>query len=186
MAAKRTKKPTAAPTLSPDFHRHLVLACRKTQPYGKALVKALKALDLDEAAIVDEAAAALLDAVELTPAMLASVTRLSTLDLDGIHLVTAQFDGEEDLFKPASLDELLLLPNLEQLCWPTGMPPPPIDPTPLLRLEKLQRVELAEFDFTIHNSRYGRYENTKAIDALEAARFERVPGNEGLAIMARR
>jgi len=53
-----------------------------------------------------------LDAIALTPALLAEITTLS-LDVGQVqHVLTSEWDGEDDLFEVKRVDDVALLPNL--------------------------------------------------------------------------
>src|SRR6185312_7976626 len=113
--------------LSSGLHRHLVMALRTP-----ALTKKLQVLDLEDTPGEPHPdALEVLDAVVLTPAQLAKVKTLQSLSMEDVSLVVDSFDGDADPFGPDSLDELALLPNLEELRWASAMPPPPVDPKAL-------------------------------------------------------
>jgi hypothetical protein len=177
-AKKSALKPVSGPSkqrvnqMSPGLHCHLVLSLLAIMPFGKALLKKIKSFDVhDHPDDSHPDVIALLLAQPLDEVSLAKVIRLESLPDTSIALVTGYFDGEADLFAPKSLDELLLLPNLEELCWPTAMPSPPLDVKPLLALKKLKRVELRPTAHAVRNGKYGLQKNTEAIAALLAVGF---------------
>jgi hypothetical protein len=126
---------------------------------------------------------ALLDAVALTPQALATVTVLCGVALEDINAVISHWDGESDPFSLQSLDELRLLPNLEELRWAWAMPKPPLDAAPLLALPRLRHVELWDGDYVWTGKRTALLSNKKAIAALEAAGFVRAASPEGGAVV---
>ena len=55
----------------------------------------------------------ILDAIDLTPALLAEITSIS-LDVGEVqHVLTSEWDGEDDLFEVKRVDDVALLPNLD-------------------------------------------------------------------------
>jgi hypothetical protein len=54
----------------------------------------------------------ILDAIQLTPALLAEITAIS-LDVGEVqHVLTSEWDGEDDLFEVKRVDDVAFLPNL--------------------------------------------------------------------------
>lgn len=163
------------PALSTNLHRCLVMLLRHTEPFGAALTRKLKALDPHEDSDEREAAAlALVDAVHLSPELLASITELTAVDVDDINLLWPYWDGESDPFPLHSLSELLALANLERLANASALPDPPLDARPLLALPRLRHVEMWDSSFVYRGSQYGQWTNNKARALLEAAGFRLV------------
>ncbi len=126
-----------------DFHLKLAVLSVLMEE-GHYAVEAERLADIYGAAVKDgdviPEVLAFYRQIELRPALLATVTRLSpdTGDLAYFH-ATSDWDGEDG----RSLEGLEHLPNLVAFA-PAGlMSPAGVDPTPLLRCEKLVRADLA-------------------------------------------
>ncbi len=64
---------------------------------------------------VSKPARDVLDAIALTPELLATITAIS-LDVGAVqHVLTSEWDGEDDLFEVKRVEDAALLPNLEEI-----------------------------------------------------------------------